>query len=232
MAAAGNGRAQAAFRYTALASTRLVPARSKPGLSRSLIFPAVCSAMNWLISCLARSAARRKSASRTVTAAEAASAAVKAGSSGRPDCTHMVLGARSVRSPAARSRRIADPARRPGRPRPGWPGAGPRRSGLPSHPGPRAEPGAARSRCWPGRTPGCPSWAADRRDRRRTPRRHPPRTRGWRRGRRTGNRAAGAGLPEAPRNPGCRGRAARQGPGAPGGPAPRAAPPASCRRRT
>ena len=114
VAAAGNGRAQAAFRYTALASTRLVPSRSKPGLSRSLIFPAVCSAMNWLISCLARSAARRKSASRTVTAAEAASAAVKAGSSGSPDCTHMVLGARSVRSPAARSRRIADPARRPG----------------------------------------------------------------------------------------------------------------------
>ena len=114
VAAAGNGLAQAAFKYTALASTRLVSAWSMPGLSRSLIFPAVCSATNWLISCLAWSAARRKSASRGVAAAEAASAAVKPGSSGRPDCTHMVLGARSVRSPAASSRRIADTACRPG----------------------------------------------------------------------------------------------------------------------
>ena len=65
----GNGCAQAAFRYTALASTRLVLARMTPGLSRSLILPSVWSAMTWLISSRAWSAARRKSASRSVTAA-------------------------------------------------------------------------------------------------------------------------------------------------------------------
>ena len=110
MAPAGNGCAHAAFRYTALARIRLVAALTTPGLSRSLILPAVCSAMNWLISCLACSAARRKSASRTATAAAALTAAVKPGSRGRPDWTHIAFGARRVRSPAARSLRIAETA--------------------------------------------------------------------------------------------------------------------------
>ncbi len=110
MAPAGNGRAQAAFRYTALARTRLVVALTTPGLSRSLILPAVCSRMNWLISRLACSAARRKSASCTVTAVASATAAVKPGSSGRPDWTHIAFGARRVRSPAARSLRSAENA--------------------------------------------------------------------------------------------------------------------------
>ena len=125
----------------------------------------------------------------------------------------------------------------PGRPRarvrrrPGWPGAGPRRSVPPSRPGPRAAPGAARWRCWPGRRPGCRGQATGRRDRPRTHRRRTPghwagccRTRGRRTPGRRRHRAAGPGT--------ARHGAASQGPGAPGGPAPRAAPLPSCSRRT
>ena len=249
VAPAGNGCAQAAFRYTALARTRLVLASSTPGPSRSLIWPAVCSAMTWLISCLACSASRRKSASRTETvaarSAAAASAAVKPGSSGRPDCTHTVLGARSVRSPAARSPSRARsrsgqcPAAGAG---PGGPGAGRRRSGPPSRPGPRAAPGGERWRYCSERRPGCPWPAGAGRDRPRTRRRWTPRMRRraprWRAPRWRAPRWPARRRPQRRRRrpTGGHGRAsgsfASQGPGAPGGSAPRAAPPPSCRRRT
>src|SRR5580693_6608291 len=102
VAPGGNGYVQAAFRYTALASTRRVAGLVAPGGIRPVIFPAVCSAIRSLICCRAGPAAWMKSAARSWAHAAWASAAVKSGCSASPDCTQTVFGARSVRSPAAR----------------------------------------------------------------------------------------------------------------------------------
>src|ERR1700751_3996009 len=81
----------------ALASTSRVATVMAPGGIRPVIFPAACSAIRSLICCPAGPAAWMKSASRSWAQAAWASAAVKSGCSGSPDCTHMVFGARSVR---------------------------------------------------------------------------------------------------------------------------------------
>ena len=82
--------------------------------SSPVIFPAVCSAMTRLISARAASGASAKPTCAMAAAAASSSWLVNPGSSGRPDCTHAIFGARNVTDPsAATSRTAAEVARSP-----------------------------------------------------------------------------------------------------------------------